>query len=82
MNEKHDDKVIRCPRVGGDVTFRFCRTENNLLPCKWIVNCWKNHFDIEKYINEHYSAEEKQRVFTPTSPKMHSLLKLIEKSKK
>jgi len=80
--EQHDDKTIRCPRVGGDVNFRFCRFENNMLPCRWIVGCWKMYMDINKFLEDHYSKEESDRIFASPKPKIQSLVGLIEKAKK
>lgn len=82
MIEQYDDKTIRCPRVGGEVTFRYCRFENNLLPCRWIVRCWQSEMDITTFLAEHYSKEELDRVFALPKPKIESLVDLIEKAKK
>jgi len=80
--EQHDEKTIRCPRVGGEVTFRFCRFENNMLPCRFIVGCWQGQMDIEAFLDEHYSEEELNRIFAPPKPKIESLVGLMEKAKK
>jgi len=80
--EQHDDKTIRCPRVGGEVNFKFCRFENNMLPCRWIVGCWKMYLDINKFLEDHYSKEESDRIFASPKPKIQSLVGLIEKAKK
>jgi hypothetical protein len=55
--EQHDDKTIRCPRVGGEVNFRFCRFENNMLPCRFIVGCWQGRINIEAFLDEQFSEE-------------------------
>jgi len=80
--EEHDKKTIRCPRIGGDVNFILCRTENNLLPCRWIVGCWQARIDIKKFLDEHYSEEEKEKFFISPKPKLTSLVEMIEKVKK
>jgi len=80
--EQHDEKTIRCPRVGGYVNFRFCRSENNLLPCRWIIGCWQMQLDINKFLDEHFSKEEMDKIFTPPKPKIESLVELIEQAKK
>ena len=80
--EQHDEKTIRCPRVGGEVNFRYCRFENNMLPCRWIVGCWKMYLDINKFLAEHYSREELDKIFVPPRPKIESLVDLIEKASK
>jgi hypothetical protein len=80
--EQHDDKMIRCPRVGGEVNFRFCRFENNMLPCRFIVGCWQGQLDIEALLQEHYSGEELDRIFAPPKPKVENLVGLMEKVRK
>jgi hypothetical protein len=80
--EQHDERQMRCPRVGGEVTFRFCRSENNMLPCRFVVGCWQGLVDIEAFLNEHFSEEELNRIFSPPKPKMESLVDLMEKGKK
>jgi hypothetical protein len=80
--EQYDDKTIQCPRLGGEVDFRFCRCENNMLPCEWIVGCWQMRMDIDNFLEEHYSKEEQNRIFAIPGPKIESLLDLIEKAKK
>ena len=82
MIDQHDDKTIRCPRIGGEVNFRFCRFENNLLPCRFIIGCWQMQMDVNRLLEDHYSEEELARIFVPPRPKIESLLELIEKSKK
>ncbi len=82
MSKQYDEKTMRCPRVGGEVNFRFCRFENNMLPCRFIVGCWQGQIDIEAFLNEHYSEEELDSIFTPPRPKMETLVDLMEKAKK
>jgi hypothetical protein len=67
--------------MGGYVNFRFCRLENNMLPCSWIVGCWHNRLDIYTFLKEHYSDEEIDLIFAPPKPKIENLLNLIEKAK-
>jgi hypothetical protein len=80
--EQHDDKTIRCPRVGGEVNFRFCRFENNMLPCRFIVGCWQGRINIEAFLDEQFSEEELNIIFAPPKPKMDALVDLMEKAQK
>ncbi len=68
--------------MGGEVNFRFCRFENNMLPCGWIVGCWQTRMDINAFLADHYSKEELDRMFVPPRPKIESLVDLIEKASK
>ena len=82
MIEQHDDKAIRCPRVGGEVNFLYCRSENNMLPCGWIVGCWQRRIGIDEFLANHYSKEELDRIFAPPKHRVESLLNMIEQAKK
>jgi len=79
--DQYDDRIIRCPRIGGEVNFRFCRCENNMFPCGWIIGCWHERIDIHEFLKGHYSTEELDRIFTLPRPKVESLVNLIEQAK-
>ncbi len=38
--------------------------------------------DINKFLEDHYSNEERERIFAPPRPKVESLVNLIEQAKK
>lgn len=82
MIEEHDDKTIRCPRLGDEVTFKYCRIMNDRLPCGWIGGCWKTQMDVDRFLKDHYSKEELDQIFAPPKPKIETLVELIEKAKK
>jgi len=78
-----DDFTIRCPRLGHQINFPYCRMENHGLPCFKILDCWYCHFQIEDFLREELSAEEWQKVLDKKpKPKMGSLLEMIEQAKK
>jgi hypothetical protein len=79
--EQYDDNMVRCPRIGGDVNFLFCRTENNMLPCRWIAGCWKERMEIQTFLEDHYTDDELEQIFTPPKSKIESLVNLVEKTK-
>ncbi|HBF42122.1 MAG TPA: hypothetical protein DDW42_00545 [Desulfobacteraceae bacterium] len=80
--EQYDDKTIRCPRIGGEVNFKFCRSENNMSPCRWIAGCWQRRFDINEFLTEHFSREEIDQISVPPKPKLESLVEMMEQAKK
>ncbi|MFC1533958.1 hypothetical protein ACFL7M_11405 [Thermodesulfobacteriota bacterium] len=82
MIEQYDDKTIRCPRIGGDVNFMFCRSENNMLPCRFLVGCWQRRLNVKEFLDEHYAKEDLARVFVPPKPKIESLMEMINEVKK
>ena len=83
MIEEHDALIIRCPQLGGEVPFNYCRTVYEGLPCRKIILCWEFRLEIGKFLKEHYSIDDIQRALAPpTKTRVETLLELIEKAKK
>ncbi|MBC8466604.1 MAG: hypothetical protein H8D55_02080 [Deltaproteobacteria bacterium] len=78
-----NDYMIRCPRLGHQIYFSYCRIENKGLPCFKTLDCWFPHFLVEEYLRKELEPEEWEKAFTkPKTTKMVSLLELIEQAKK
>jgi len=83
MIEKHDALITRCPMLGGEVPFYYCRAVNEELPCRKIIICWEFRLEIGQFLNEHYSIDEIQRALAPpTKTRLDTILELIENAKK
>jgi len=81
--EKYDHLEIRCPRLGGEITFAYCRRERDNLPCPRIITCWEMYFPVEKYLRSKLSREEWNRCFNQAPrDKVISLVELVETTKK
>lgn len=81
--EELDKKRLRCPKLGGEVPFFYCKTVQNGMPCERIMVCWELFFDIEAYLRKHYTPAEIERFLHPTpKDKMTTLLDIIEQAKK
>ena len=79
----YEDKEIRCPKLGGPVTFGYCRIEDIGRPCFRAITCWKNHFAVEALFRDSMSEEEFDKCFSrPPPSRVGTLLELIEKAKK
>lgn len=75
--------AIRCPRLGHQVNFTYCRIENSGLPCFKTLDCWFNHFDVHGYLSDEMSKEDFEKAFlNKGKPKVLSLMDLIEQAKK
>ena len=81
-NVPYDHLEIRCPRLGGQVTFAYCRREGGALPCQRTIICWQSRFPVDAYLKS-VLTEEDWETWTNQSPKekMTSLLELIEAAK-
>jgi hypothetical protein len=83
MIEEHDALMIRCPQLGGEVPFRYCRIVNEDLPCRRIIVCWEFKIEISKFLGDHYSMDQIQRVLAvPIKTRLDTILELIEKAKR
>ncbi len=77
------DLLIRCPRLGHEIYFSYCRQENMGLPCFKILDCWFAYFNVEEYLRREISEQEWKDVFeNPGQPKIISLLENIQAAKK
>lgn len=78
-----DDYKIRCPRLGHQISFTYCRSENMGLPCFKTLDCWYDHFLVEEFLKQELTGKEWEHVFgRPPKPKLLSLVDLIEQAKK
>ena len=81
-NPPSEDFDIRCPRLGHQINFSYCEIENSGIPCFKTLDCWYNHFDVHKFLEDKLSKEDFQKAFIDKGqPKVLSLLDLIAKAK-
>jgi hypothetical protein len=86
MLTEHDQDVLpRCRRLGQEVTFGYCRQETGGKPCRWVLDCWWEYFDVRSFLQAHLPADAMAQVesagSTPAAPKVVSLLELIQQAK-
>ena len=80
--ESKDKLERRCPMLGHPLSFKYCRKTAKGIPCKKIIQCWWEDFDINEFLNENFSKEELLEILKPSKTKVSSLLDLIEQAKK
>jgi hypothetical protein len=78
-----DNFKIRCPRLGHQIHFSYCQTENNGAPCFKILDCWHAYFNVEEFLKSQISPEQWDELTTRRSaPKVVSLVELISQARK
>ncbi len=83
MINEHDALMIRCPQLGGEVPFHYCRIVNEDLPCRRMIVCWEFRIEIPSFLKENYTRDQIQSAFAqPRKAKIETILELIEKSKR
>ncbi len=78
--EAEDARRRRCPRLGHEVAFRYCRCPGRDLPCGRIVDCWWEAFDVQAFLRAHYTPEAVARVLAPPPDKVATLMQLIQRA--
>ena len=81
--EDHINLERRCPRLGGPVTFQYCRDcGEGDLPCFKVIDCWWEYFDVVSFFQKILSEQQfSQLTRMKPKPKVNSLLELIEQAK-
>ncbi|HNY72549.1 MAG TPA: hypothetical protein PLU95_08460 [Syntrophales bacterium] len=78
---RYDDREIRCPKLGHELTFAYCRREGGELPCFRVIRCWEGFFPVESFLRESLSPDAWETFRRHTPPdKLTSLLDLIAKA--
>ena len=81
--DKYDNLEIRCLRLGGEVSFAYCRKEGGELPCLRVILCWHSYFPVEQYLRESMTASSWNSFILKTpKDKLTTLIELIEEAKR
>jgi hypothetical protein len=86
MLTEHDQDVLpRCPRLGHELTFGYCRQETRGKPCRLILDCWWEQFDVRAFLQAQLSAEAMGQVeracAAPPPSKVLSLLDIVQQAR-
>jgi hypothetical protein len=77
-----DHIEIRCPQLGGEVTFGYCRTLADGLPCSRALVCFELKFPVVAYFQRVLKAETYERIFNAPQPsRMDKFLNTISEAK-
>ncbi|MFW6189080.1 MAG: hypothetical protein ACOC7T_01495 [Planctomycetota bacterium] len=80
--DKHDEKTLRCRRLGHRVTFRYCRTQEGASLCPSIMDCWWEVFEVQDFLREHLPAEVFAEIaHRPSRNRVGGLLAALQKAR-
>lgn len=86
LNEHDQDFLPRCRRLGHEVTFEYCRQESYGKPCRLILDCWWERFDVRTFLREHLPHEAAVQIentaASEPSSKVLTLLELVQQARK
>lgn len=77
MRSDYDHKTRRCPKLGHDITFSYCRAPGTTIPCSMIRTCWWESFDVASYLKEHCSEQDIKELGRPAKMKSQSLIEIM-----
>ena len=80
--EEHDSRKRRCPMLGHELHFSYCRKPGSEIPCRKIFDCWWQAFDIKAFMEANYSRETLDQLLSPPKDRATSLLELIQQAQK
>ena len=78
----HDGRRRRCPMLGHDVPFAYCRAPGSEIPCRRVFDCWWETFEVEAFIRVHYSEDDVAKILAPRQDKTSTIVELIERARK
>ncbi|MCK4907377.1 MAG: hypothetical protein KAR07_03395 [Spirochaetes bacterium] len=83
MNKKQFDNVeLYCRMLGHHVPFKYCRTSNDNGACGKIRDCWSSRIDIDTFLNESLTENEKKSIGKPSAPKILSIYEIMKNAQK
>lgn len=79
---RYDKVEIRCPKLGCEITFAYCKQEQGDLPCARTIGCWKPYFPVEEYLKEILSDVDKERFHNARSQgRMATIFETVDRIK-
>lgn len=83
MITDYEDQTTYCRRLGHAVPFHYCREESRGRPCRLVLDCWWEQFDVQAALRDQLSAEEFDALRIPNPPpnKVITLLDLIQQAR-
>ena len=79
---QHDSRQRYCRMLGHSVPFRYCRSVSEALPCSKVLDCWFEMLPVQEFIENHYTEEERGRIFSPPKSRMETLEEIVNRIRK
>jgi SH3-like domain-containing protein len=68
--------------LGHDVPFSYCREPGREVPCGRVMDCWREVFDVEGWVQSHFTAAQIAEITAPRQDKVATLVELIEQARR
>ena len=75
MDIARHDQVTHfwCPQLGQTLHFGYCRQVQGGLPCARVVACFSPHFDVQAFLEQCYTPQQRQRFLAPAPGRLERL---------
>jgi hypothetical protein len=80
--EKYDQEEIYCRKLGHHLQFKYCRQEQQQLPCAALKRCWQSHITLEEFLANSFSPDEIAYLDEPQVSKLNTILDIIQNVQK
>ncbi|MBW2527524.1 MAG: hypothetical protein JRI23_25305 [Deltaproteobacteria bacterium] len=78
-----DHVAVRCPKLGSEVTFGYCRSVSSGLPCERTLGCFEGLLPAEQYFRRVLKEETYERCFhSPPKDRYGALLETVAQAKR
>lgn len=80
MQDRYEKQEIRCPKLGHEVTFGYCRQEGGATPCQRIISCWGGRLRMDIQAQQNFGSELWRRLDSlKMKDRLSTLLELVQK---
>ena len=79
MKTEFDDVKGYCRMLGHMLTFRYCRSVNDELPCRKVMDCWYDKFPVQEFLSENYTEEELKKAFGMQQNRLSTIISIVQK---
>jgi hypothetical protein len=76
----HDREQGYCRKLGHHLSFGYCRTVNQGLPCALARDCWFERFAVAEFLEANYTGEQLARATAPAPGKLESILAAVRRA--
>lgn len=66
--------------LGHSLEFSYCRTTGSNVPCRKILDCWWESFDVKSFLCAHYGDDLVEEITAPPPGKVLSLIEMIREA--
>lgn len=80
--ESHDQVLhFWCPMLGQTMLFGYCRKMQGGLPCHRVLVCFGPHFDVQGFLNEHFTPQQQEQFLAAPKSRLERILDAADQAR-